>query len=104
MRDFLDLTDELKEARSEWMEQRAKPTVKRMIEAAAALVGADTSDFVINAAYREAVRTMDEARAIRLSKAEMKRFLDALSQPSQPTEAMKAMMAHYEKAAANPIK
>ncbi|MFI4988640.1 MAG: DUF1778 domain-containing protein [Alphaproteobacteria bacterium] len=103
MADFEDLTGELKETRSERMEQRTKPTVKRMIEAAAALVGADTSDFVVSAAYREAVRTIEESRSIRLSRDEMQRFLEALARPAQPSEAMRALMAHYEKAVENPI-
>ena len=100
---FADRTKELKEARSERMEQRTKPSVKRMIEAAAALVGADTSDFVVSAAYREAVRTIEEGRSIRLSAGETKRFLEALARPRRPTKAMKAMMARYVKTVENPI-
>lgn len=99
-----DATDTIMEARSERMEQRIKPSVKRIIESAAKLIGSDTSDFVTMAAYREAVRTIEESRTIRLTLEDSKRFLDALEHPASPTEAMKAMMAEYEESVENAIR
>jgi uncharacterized protein (DUF1778 family) len=104
MAEFQDTTEVVKEARSERMEQRTKPTVKRLIETAAALVGADTSDFVTSAAYRAAMATIEEFRTIQLSAAETKRFLAALENPPASTEALKRLMAEYEEGVENPIR
>jgi uncharacterized protein (DUF1778 family) len=104
MREFQDLTETVKEPRSERMEQRAKPTVKRLIETAAALLGADTSDFVTGAAYRAAVATIEEFRTLQLSMEETQRFLEALDRPPAPTEALKRLMQEYEEGVENPIR
>lgn len=85
-----------RETRSERMEQRVKPTMKRTIEMAAALAGTDTSDFVAQAAYREALRRFDELSVTRLNDDDAKRFFAALERRDGPNEAMRDLMADYD--------
>jgi uncharacterized protein (DUF1778 family) len=92
------------ETRSERMEQRVKPSIKRTIEMAAALAGTDTSDFVVLAAYHEAVRRFEDFSLTRLNEEEAKSFFAGLDRCDSPTDAMRHLMADYEAGVVNAIR
>ncbi|WP_207461849.1 DUF1778 domain-containing protein [Azospirillum sp. SYSU D00513] len=94
------------ERRSERLEQRIKPSVKRTIEIAAALTGTDTSDFVVTSAYEAALKRLAESRTTELAGEDAKRFFDALDrlEPKEPTDALRRAMAQYEDQVENAIR
>jgi uncharacterized protein (DUF1778 family) len=94
------LVNELaREARSERMEQRVKPSMKQAIEFAAALAGTDTSEFVSTAAFQAAMDRIASTRRMHLVGEDAIRFFAALDRKPEPNAAMRALMAeHYESA------
>ncbi len=63
-----------------------------MIDRAASLRGRSRTDFVRDAAVREAENVIMEAMAIRMSAEGFRTFMDALAQPGRPVpEMVKAM-------------
>jgi len=94
------------ETRSERLEQRIKPTVKKTIEIAAAMSGTDTSDFVVTAAYEAALRRLEGARLTELAGEDAERFFAALdrAEAKEPTKAMKRAMGQYGKQVGNAIR
>lgn len=94
------------ETRTERLEQRIKPTVKKTIEIAAALTGTDTSDFIVTAAYEAALKRLEGTRATELLGEDARRFFAALdrSGAGEPTEAMRQAMADYERQVGNAIR
>jgi uncharacterized protein (DUF1778 family) len=98
---FLMDTDQLaralaRETRSERMEQRIKPTMKQAIEFAAALSGADTSEFVSTAAFRAALEKINSMRVTRLFGEDAERFFTALDRRRGPNEAMRRLTAEHD--------
>jgi uncharacterized protein (DUF1778 family) len=84
-----------REARSERMEQRVKPTMKQAIEFAAALSGTDTSEFVSMAAFQAAMDRIMAMRRTRLAGDDAERFFAALDRRSGPNDAMRKLMAEH---------
>jgi uncharacterized protein (DUF1778 family) len=93
-----------RERRTERMEQRVRPTVKRIIEAAAAATGQDRSDFVTNAAYERAVAVLEDRLATRLPAERFVAFAAALDGPGRPGERLRELMDEYERDVDDPIR
>ncbi len=88
--------DLAKETRSERMEQRVKPSMKRIIEYAATLSGADTSEFVSTAAFQAALDKVGALSRTRLDGEDAARFFAALERRPEPNQAMKDLMAGHD--------
>lgn len=101
---FRDTTVDVREPKSARLEQRTKPRVKEIIERAASTLGVDTSDFVISAAYREAMTTLEAFSKTTLNNESSKRFLIVLDKMTCANEAMKSLMNDYEETVINPVK
>lgn len=81
--------DQTKDARLEF---RVPSDLKALIEDAASLQGVTVSDFLAATAYREATRTLQERAAIKLNREETTRFVEAMLNPPEPTEALRNLM------------
>ena len=75
------------------MEQRLKPQVKNTIEQAAALLGVDVAEFVVNEAYRAAETALARQEVTRLSPEDRTLILSLLKDPPPPTAALIDLMA-----------
>jgi uncharacterized protein (DUF1778 family) len=93
---FVDTTAPVRESKSARLEQRTKPRVKETIERAAASLGVDTSDFVTSAAYQQALQTLEAQQRTALDSHASIAFFAAIDSLSEPTDAMKRLMADYE--------
>ncbi|MBP0615685.1 DUF1778 domain-containing protein [Jiella mangrovi] len=83
------------ERASERMNFRTKPRIKRTIQQAAALSGVDDSVFTMTAAYEAALRTIAAHEVTRLTPADHAAFFEALDNPPEPTEALRAAFSRY---------
>lgn len=95
MQAFEDKAAEIEERSTERMHFRTRPPIKRAIQRAAALSGIDDSAFMINAAYRAALDTIETHERTVLSHADFQAILDALDNPPPPTEALREAFARY---------
>ena len=81
--------------RTSRIEARIAPDALRIVKCAAEMQGRSLSDFVTAAAQEVANRTIDEARIIRLSVDDQRRFVDLILKPPNISPAMKrAKKAH----------
>lgn len=81
--------------RTERLEARIAPEALAAVRHAAELSGRSLSDFVVAAAQEAAHRTIEEARLIRLSLEDQRRFADLLLDPPPLPPAMaRARDAH----------
>ena len=80
---------------------RVPARVKQTIEMAAALSGSSTTQFMAQAAYREAQEIIEQERVVRLNKRDTQRFLDLLDHPPAPGKKLKAAVAAYKKSHLN---
>ena len=76
----------LLDRKSERIEARVTPEEKATIETAARLRGRTLRDFVVFSAKEEALRTIRENEALTLAGHSRQIFVDALLNPSKPTE------------------
>ncbi len=82
-------------SRTARIEARIAPDALRVVKRAAELQGRSISDFVVAAAQEVAHRTIDEAKVIRLSIEEQRRFVELLLNPPVISPALKrARKAH----------
>ncbi len=88
-----------RESRSERMEQRVKPSMKRVIELAAALAGTDTSEFVSIAAFQAAMDRIGSTRRVRLASEDAIRFFAALDRNPPPNAEMRKLMTEHDQSA-----
>lgn len=72
---------------------RTSPEAKALIERAAALMGTTVSGFMLQNAYEAARRVVAEHDTLILSQHAFEAFVTACEQPSQPNEALRALMA-----------
>ena len=98
---FEDATASFDEPKSARLEARTKPSVKDAINQAAMLNGTDVSAFVVNAAYKAALATIEGYKITVLSEADRKAIFDALENPSRPTKRLKEAFALHKKLIAN---
>jgi len=78
---------------SKRMSLRISPEAKSRIAHAAVLCHADLTNFVTQAALREADAVIAEAERIRLSERDRKKILDLLESPPAPNVKLRAALA-----------
>lgn len=100
----IDTTAIARERRTERMEQRVRPTVKQLIEAAAMALGQDQSDFITAAAYERALAVLEGRLATRLPTDRLAAFADALDRVSAPNDRLTELMVEYERGVDEPIR
>lgn len=72
---------------------RTSPEAKALIERAAALMGTTVSSFMLQNAYEAAQRVVNDHDTLMLSQKAFDAFVAACEQPSEPNEALRALMA-----------
>ncbi len=82
-------------ARSERLEARISREQKELFQRAAEAQGRTLTDFVIASVHEAAVRAIGEAQAIRLTAEESRRFAEALLEPREPTDDLRAAARRY---------
>jgi uncharacterized protein (DUF1778 family) len=82
--------------KAERIEARVKPEQKSRIEYAASLRGTSISDFIVQNADAAAMRTIQEYETWTLNIADRDRFVDALLNPPEPNELMRAAVQRYK--------
>lgn len=75
--------------RDERFQARLAPELKELLSQAARLQGMSLSDFVLQAARREAARTLEEQRRWVLAEEDARLFVEALLDPPAPNEALR---------------
>ena len=76
---------------------RVSPEVKQTLLRAAEVSGRSLSDFVVSSAFDAAQKTIEAVENLRLAKKDRAVFLEALSNPPAPNDALKAAAARYQK-------
>ena len=74
---------------------RVPAPVQETLELAAAMVGATVNQFVVQTALREAERSIEQERVIRLSARDAEAFIRALENPPPPNAKLKAALKRY---------
>ncbi|MDP1526612.1 MAG: DUF1778 domain-containing protein [Rhodocyclaceae bacterium] len=72
---------------------RTSPEAKALIERAAALMGTTVSGFMLQNAYEAAQRVVNDNDTIMLSQRDFEAFIAACETPSEPTQALRDLMA-----------
>ena len=72
---------------------RTSPEAKALIERAAALMGTTVSAFMLQNAYAAARQVVVDNETLILSQAAFDAFIAACENPSEPNEALRALMA-----------
>lgn len=85
--------------RTERTEVRLSPAQKRRIERAASLKGMSVSDFIVQHADEAAIRTIEQHTALTLSERASRIFVEALLNPPEPGERLKAAARRYRQRA-----
>ncbi len=80
----------LKNAR---MELKTTNSLKEMLKTAATLAGQDLTSFVLTSAEERAKSVLSEYKSLSLSHEEQVTFMNALTNPSKSTEALKELMS-----------
>lgn len=74
---------------------RMPENVRAIIDQAAALEGRSTSDFVLTSAVEKARQTIESHQRIVLSRRDSMIFLEAMLNPPEPTDELRAAVADY---------
>lgn len=82
-------------SRDERLEARVSRAQKRLLERAAELQGRTLNDFVIGSAQEAALRAIEGDRVIRLDARDSRAFAEALLDPPEPTEKLRAAARRY---------
>ena len=77
-------------ARPERLEARLSSEQKALLQRAADLRGRTLTDFVVDSAHQAALRTIEEMATIRLGVEESRAFAEALLNPREPAERLRA--------------
>lgn len=80
----------------ERIDARLPAETKQLIERAAGITGVTVSDFVISRAYEAATLVVQGYDTWTLNRRDSKAFVDALLNPPEPNEALKAAAARYK--------
>jgi uncharacterized protein (DUF1778 family) len=78
------------------LEARISPETKAMLQKAADLEGRTLTDFVIASVEAEALRVIERHQTLKLSMGDAEAFVDALLNPPQPNDALKAAASRYK--------
>ena len=82
-------------ARNERLEARVSSEQKALFQRAAELQGSSLTDFVITSVHDAAVRTIEEVHLVRLTADESRAFAEALLNPREPTDHLRAAARRY---------
>lgn len=80
----------------ERIDARLPAETKQLIERAACITGVTVSDFIISKAYEAATTVIQSYDAWNLNRRDSKTFIEALLNPPEPNEALKAAAARYK--------
>ena len=72
---------------------RTSPEAKALIERAAAIMGSTVSSFMLQNAYEAARRIVADKDTLMLSQQAFEAFVATCENPSEPTEALRKLMA-----------
>jgi uncharacterized protein (DUF1778 family) len=81
--------------RNERLEARVSADQKDLFLRAAELQGRTLTDFVIASVHEAAVRTVEDMQSIRLTADESRAFAEALLNPREPSDRLKAAARRY---------
>jgi uncharacterized protein (DUF1778 family) len=94
LRTFASMSERTEKAR---FDARLTQQQKQLFEQAAAAAGFKTlSDFVLQAAQEKAVAVLSQQQHLVLTAEAQKRFIDALENPPEPNEYLKAAWKEYQ--------
>lgn len=96
MQAFDDAAGAINERSTVRMNFRTKPHIKQAIQRAAAWCGVDDSAFVMNAAYKAALETIQTHERTIVSRKDYDAILNALDNPTAPSEALRAAFARHD--------
>lgn len=82
--------------KSERIATRVTPEQKTLIAEAAAVCGRTLTEFMVESAQRDATRVLEESRVIRLTAEHQARLAEALLNPPEPNDALKAAARAYD--------
>ena len=82
-------------AKRERLEARVTPAQKALIQRAADLSGRSLTDFVVNSVQAAAEETVREHEVIKLSPEDSILFVEALLNPGEPSENLRAAFREY---------
>ncbi len=83
--------------KAERIEARLNVDQKKRIEYAASLKGISLSNFIVGSADEAAIRTIQEHETWVLRGKDREAFVNALLNPPEPSERLKAAVARYKK-------
>lgn len=78
------------------LESRITPETKALLQKAADLEGRTLTDFVIASVHAEALRVIERHQTLKLSMSDAESFVDAILNPPQPKDALKAAALRYK--------
>lgn len=78
------------------LEARISPETKALLQKAAELEGRTLTDFVVASVLAEARRVIQQHQTLQLSLEDSETFVDALLNPTQPNEPLKATVQRYK--------
>ncbi len=83
------------------LEARISPETKALLQKAADLEGRTLTDFIVATVQAEAYRIIEKHQTLKLSLEDSEVFANALLEPSQPNEVLKAAALRYKQAMAD---
>ncbi|NEQ98876.1 MAG: DUF1778 domain-containing protein [Cyanothece sp. SIO2G6] len=78
------------------LEARITPETKALFQKAASLEGRTLTDFVVASVQAEANRVIQKHQILKLSVDDSEAFVDALLNPPEPNDSLKAAALRYE--------
>lgn len=79
------------------LEARVSPEIKELCQKAADLEGLTLTDFVIVSVREKALQVIEQHQKLQLGIEDSIAFIDALLNPPEPNEALKAAAQRYQK-------
>jgi uncharacterized protein (DUF1778 family) len=79
------------------LEARLPAEVHATLRRAAEIEGRTLTDFVVGAAHKAALRTIESTEIIRLASADQLRFAEALTNPPAPNAALQRAKGHHSR-------
>jgi uncharacterized protein (DUF1778 family) len=83
------------------LEARISPETKALLQKAADLEGRTLTDFIVATVQAEACRVIERHQTLKLSFEDSEAFVNALLNPPQPNNALKAAALRYKKVIAD---
>ncbi|NEN76129.1 DUF1778 domain-containing protein [Pelistega sp. NLN82] len=78
------------------LEARLQQDIYNIIKQAAKITGKSVTEFVVNAAYAEATKSIKEHALIELMVSDQHKLINALSQDYEPNDAMKRAAQRHQ--------